>query len=139
MLSPLILVYANTTIIATLANITLTRGNSKTVTITWDTASFAKGNYTISAHATPVPDETRTSDNTLTDGWVIVALVGDITGPEGHPDGRCDMWDVGLVARLFGKKYPDPMYQPNCDVVYDLKIEMRDVGTIARHFVETDP
>ena len=49
------------------------------------------------------------------------------------------MRDVGLVARLFGTNYPDPEYDPNVDVIYDLKIDMRDVGTVARHFGETDP
>lgn len=27
----------------------------------------------------------------------------------------------------------------NCDVIYDGKIDMKDIGTTARHFGETDP
>ncbi|NIN53171.1 MAG: hypothetical protein GTO23_08460 [Nitrososphaeria archaeon] len=66
-------------------------------------------------------------------------MVGDITGPDGWPDGKCDMRDIGSVARLFGVIYPDPRYKANCDVVYDLKIDMKDIGNVARHFGEIDP
>jgi len=31
---------------------------------TWNTTSFAKGNYTIDAYAPPVPNEMDTTDNT---------------------------------------------------------------------------
>jgi parallel beta-helix repeat protein len=63
--------YANTTSIAT-QTITLTSGNSTTITFTWNTTGFAKGKYTISAYAWPVPGETDTEDNTLPDGYVVV-------------------------------------------------------------------
>ena len=53
--------YANTTIIDTLVNITLTGGNSTIGTFTWNTSGFAKGNYTISAYAWPVEGETDLS------------------------------------------------------------------------------
>jgi len=44
--------YANTTAINQ-TEITLTSGTSTTITLTWNTTAFAKGNYTISAYATP--------------------------------------------------------------------------------------
>jgi hypothetical protein len=48
------------------------------------------------------------------------------------------MYDVGSVARLFGVKYPDPKYDPNFDVNDDGKLDMFDVGTIARaYFVQS--
>jgi len=71
--------------------------------------------------------------------WAIVAMVGDVTGPNGWPDGKCDIRDVAAVAKLFGVSYPDPDYEPNYDVVYDLKIDIKDVATVAKHFGETDP
>jgi hypothetical protein len=119
--------------------ITLPSGDSATITFVWNTTGITKGNYTISAIAESVPGETDTSDNNFADGWVIVAMIGDITGPDGWPDGKCDMRDVGSVARLFGVDHPDPKYNPNFDVIYDHKIDMKDIGTIARHFGETDP
>jgi len=130
--------HANTTTIQT-KETTLPSGNSTTLIFTWNTSNFPKGNYTISAVADTVLGETDTTDNAHTNGWVIVAMVGDITGPDGYPDGKCDMRDIGRVARLFGVNHPDSRYDPNCDVVYDLKIDMKDIGVVAKQFGKTDP
>jgi hypothetical protein len=114
-----------------------------TITFTWNTTGIAKNNYTLFAIAHPVPGETSTIDNLLINSWVIVSMIGDITGPDGWPDGLCDMRDVGLVARHFGQNVPPA--PPNCDLtgpttgVPDGVIDMRDIGTVARHFGETDP
>jgi hypothetical protein len=119
--------------------VTLESGASTTLTFTWNTTGFAKGNYTIWAYAWPVPGEIDTADNTLTDGWVIVSVVGDITGPTGWPDGKVDMRDVGSVARAFGSYIGHPLYNPNYDIIYDGKIDMKDIGTVARNFGKIDP
>jgi hypothetical protein len=66
-----LIVYANETSIAS-QTVTLTRLNPTTITFTWNTAGAAEGNYTISAYATPVTDETDTADNTYTDDTVTV-------------------------------------------------------------------
>ncbi len=58
-------VYANTTAIQT-KTLTLTSGNSTTLTFTWNTTGFAKGNCTISAYASLVPGETDTANNNFT-------------------------------------------------------------------------
>jgi len=131
-------IYANTTVKASLPA-TLTNRNFTTITFLWNTTGVAKGNYTITAKATPVPDETDTTDNTLTDGWVIVAMIADITGPEGYPDGKVDMRDVYLVARRFGIKPGHPLWNPNCDFNDDEKIDMRDIYVVARNFGKKDP
>jgi len=74
---------------------------------------------------------------------VNVTKIGDITGPDGWPDGLCDMRDVGLVARLYGQYAPPA--SPNCDLTGviagapDGIIDMRDVGLVARHYGEIDP
>jgi parallel beta-helix repeat protein len=132
--------YANTTSITT-QTVTLTSGNSTTITFTWNTTGFAKGNYTISAYAWPVLGETDTADNTLPDGWVVVAMVGDITGPSGWPDGKVDMiYDIRTVAKLFGAAPPDPRYNPNYDINGDGVIDMiNDIRTVAKQFGKTDP
>jgi hypothetical protein len=54
--------YTNATSIGS-QNVTLSSGNSTTITFTWNTTGFAKGNYTISVYAEPVPGETDTADN----------------------------------------------------------------------------
>jgi len=123
--------------------VTLKSGTLATVTINWNTTGIAKGNFTITACVNLVPGETDTADNNLTNGWIIVAMIGDITGPDGWPDGECDMRDVGLVARYFGQDVP--LAPANCDLtgpttgVPDGEIDMRDIGLVARHFGEVDP
>jgi parallel beta-helix repeat protein len=135
-------VFSNSTLTARTAT-TLKAGNAFVVSFVWNASGFAYGNYTIKAVADTVASETNTSDNTFTDGWVVVSIVGDITGPSGRPDGKCDMRDVGLAARNFGQNVPPG--PANCDVtgpttgVPDEEIDMRDVGTVARNFGRTNP
>lgn len=47
-------------------------GMNRTLAFDWDTSSVDPGNYTISAVASPVPEETSLADNTLIDGVVEV-------------------------------------------------------------------
>ena len=116
-------VYANTTNIGT-QHLTLAEGNSITVTFTWNTSGFAKGNYTISAYAEPVMGETDTEDNRKEDGWVVVAVPGDFVG-QGYPiyappDGKVDFNDQMCFVDAFFAKYgipPPPGVNPaNCDL-----------------------
>jgi len=96
-------VYANSTVIATVTNITLTSRNSTTITLTWNTTGFSYGNYTISAHITPVSNETYTLDNTLINGWILVTARGDVNG-----DGECDVLDLKLVKLAYSGLIDDP-------------------------------
>jgi hypothetical protein len=130
--------YANTAAIQT-RQVTLANKASTILTFTWNTTGFVKGNYTVSAYALPVLGESDTADNTFVGGWVIVAMVGDITGPNGWPDGKVDVRDVAKVAKLFGVNYPDPKYNANCDIVYDRKIDVKDISTVAKRYGQTDP
>jgi len=111
----------------------------KTSTFEWNTAGFPKGNFTISVRADPIAGEISTEDNSLTDGWILVSMVGDITGSDGWPDGQCDIRDVAGVAKLFGVDYPDPRYNANYDINNDLKIDIKDIAVAASHFGEIDP
>lgn len=67
-----VICYANSTAIGSLVNVALAAGQSTTVTFRWDTTSFAVGNYTLSAYATPVSGETNLADNTFTGGTVQI-------------------------------------------------------------------
>ena len=67
----------------------------------------------------------------------------DITGPlKWVPDGKCDMRDVALVAKLFGSLEGDGKYDVRADItgptylVPDGKIDMRDVALVAKHYGE---
>jgi len=132
--------YANTTVIRTQTVDNMLNGTSTVLTFTWNTTDIAKGNYTISALADTVLGENDTTDNTLIDGWVIVAMVGDISSDvPGVPDGKVDMVDMWEVAKRFGLNYPDPRFVPNYDVDGDTKIDMVDMWIVAKEFGKTDP
>jgi plastocyanin len=120
--------------------VSLTSGDSTTITFTWNTIGFAKGNYTITAYAWPVPNETDTTDNNLTDGWIIVAMAGDITGlTPGVPDGIVDIFDLFTVAKSYGSGPGDPKWNPNADINGDNIINIFDLFTVAKHYGETNP
>jgi hypothetical protein len=63
--------YADTTFIAS-QNVTLLSGRVIVITFIWNTTDVAFGYYTISAEASVVPGETKTSNNILIDGTVQV-------------------------------------------------------------------
>ena len=92
--------YANTTAINQ-TEITLTSSTSTTITLTWNTTDFAKGNYTVWAYACPVQGETDTADNTFTDGIIYVGIPGDING-----DGIVNIFDAVLLAAHAGQTDP---------------------------------
>ncbi|MEM3616535.1 MAG: LamG domain-containing protein [Candidatus Bathyarchaeia archaeon] len=126
--------------------VTLESGASTTLTFTWNTTGFAKGNYTLWVYAWPVQGETDTADNTLYDGTVYVGVPCDITGPiEGVPDGICNMRDIGYICRRFGTTPSSPNWDPNADVTGptpktpDNIVNMRDVGEACRNFGQQDP
>jgi hypothetical protein len=124
--------YANTTEIKT-REITLSSGNSTTISFTWNTTGFVKGNYTISAYAWPIPGETDTADNRLVDGVVTVALVGDV-----NADGIVDIEDIYLIALAYGTMPGQPGYKPNLDINDDSIIDIADIYIAALHYGETD-
>ena len=127
--------YANTTSIAT-QTVTLTSRNSTTLTFTWNTSGFVKGNYTISAYATPVPSETYTADNNLVDGLIKVTVIGDING-----DFKVDIKDLVLVIKYFGSypSHPTKPWNPNADINSDNKIDIKDLVLVIKHFGEHYP
>jgi hypothetical protein len=110
-------------------------GSQTTLTLTWNTTGFAKGNYTISANATTVSGETDTTDNSYTDGTVRVNMAGDVA-PE---YGLVDIVDVVYVAIHFGAEKGQPEYEPNADINGDGIIDIVDIVAVAIHFGETDP
>jgi parallel beta-helix repeat protein len=136
--------YANTTEIATFSSRTLLGGASVTINYLFSHQP-SKGHYTISACVWPVPGEKHTSDNNLTGGWIIVAIVGDITGPSGYPDGQCDARDVSKMCTLYGIRHPDPTYEANWDItgptfgLADGKVDARDLALVCSRYGVKDP
>ncbi len=94
-------------LVGTQSVVSLLSGETRMFMIMWNTTvATPKGIYTISAVAETVPGEGDTADNTFVDGTVQVAMVGDVTGPTGVPDGKVDIRDVALVAKYFGQVDP---------------------------------
>jgi outer membrane protein assembly factor BamB len=113
----------------------LTNGTSTTITLTWNTTGVAKGNYTISAEADPLPNEIDEDDNTFTDGVVSVTIGGDVTG-----DIWVDMLDIDILIDKFMATPSDPpRWDPNCDVNDDLSIDMADISIAIDNFMKEDP
>jgi hypothetical protein len=134
--------YANTTAMAS-ENVTLTPGNIAKVTLVWNTTGVAYGNYAVSACALPVPGQTNTANNNCTGRWIIVSIIGDVTGPTGWPDGKVDMRDIAVVARAFGSDGPNYLHpgslpssnwNANADLNNDGTVNMKDVALEARNF-----
>ena len=123
---------ANSTIVDVFENITINGGNSTTFTIEWNTTSWAKGNYTISASATPVLNETDTTDNMLVDGWIFVTIPGDVDG-----DKDVDIFDIVAIATAYGSAEGDPAYNPNYDIDGDGDVDVFDIVAAASHYGES--
>ncbi|MCJ7422854.1 right-handed parallel beta-helix repeat-containing protein [Candidatus Bathyarchaeota archaeon] len=122
-------VYANESIIGTFENVALAAGNSTILSLRWDTAGLAYGNYTISAVASNVSGEFDLTDNIKTNGVVYVGIPGDVNG-----DGKVDVKDIAYVARRFGIGFRDSLWNPNADLNDDGKIDVMDVAAAARQF-----
>jgi len=107
--------YVNATSIAS-QSVTLSSGTSTTITFNWNTTGFAKGNYTISAYASPVPDENYTADNNCTGDSVLITKVGDLGSGKPVPqffqcDGVVDSQDIPLFLQCYrGTAPPEAMY-----------------------------
>jgi hypothetical protein len=125
--------YVNETTIDT-RNINLISGSNTKFTLLWNTTGFAKGNYTVSAYAWPVPNETDTSDNNFTDGWIIVTLIGDVNG-----DFIVDLKDVYAVAVAYGSYPGHPRWNPNLDINDDNTIDLKDYYATVLNYGKTYP
>lgn len=128
-----ITVYANTTTIDT-TPVTIIGWGSTTVTFIWNNTGFAKGNYTISAYATPVPGEIDTDDNNFTDGWAVVTIPGDVDG-----NFYVEIYDIVKICVAYNSKIGDLQYKPNLDIDGDGDIDIFDVVIACVHYGQKEP
>jgi len=120
--------YANETAIQTRST-TLSGVSSTTLTFTWNTTTYAKSNYTLSAYAWPVPNETEVVDNTLIGGMVLVTLAGDVDG-----DYDVDIFDVVAMSGAYGSNENEPVYVSNYDINSDGQIDILDIVIAAGNY-----
>ena len=128
-------IYANETCIAS-QTILLANGNYTNLFFNWSTTGFAYGNYTISAYAEPVLNETYIADNNLTCIIPVhVGVSGDVSGPtQGIYDGTTNMRDIQYLILLFNTKPSSPNWNPNADVNNDGTVNMRDIQIAILNF-----
>jgi len=121
--------HANTTVIGTTNVVNLAPRLQTIVTFLWNTTGYAYGNYTISAQATGVVGETHTADNTYDDGTILVTGVGDVNG-----DFKCDGKDIARMAKAFGTRRGQPLWDTNADVNDDDKVDGKDISIAAKYY-----
>jgi len=124
--------YANATAIETI-EIILASESSTTITFPWGTTRFALGNYTLWAHAEPVPGETSIGDNTFVYGWVVVTIQGDVNG-----DRLVDAADLVDLNKAYGSTLGSPTWNANCDINGDNKVDALDLFLHGKNYGKTD-
>jgi parallel beta-helix repeat protein len=114
----------------------LAGGDSAAVMFVWNTTGVAYGNYTVTAVADPVVNETDTADNNCTCGLPVhVGVPGDISGPtQGVYDGTTNMRDVQYLILLFNTNPGSPNWKPNADINNDGTVNMRDIQIAILNF-----
>lgn len=123
--------------------ITVPSGLFTILSLTWNTTLEAMGNNTLSAHVEPVLGETDIMDNSRTDGSVVIAMLGDLTGSNGWPDGKVDIRDLATAAKAFGSYPGAARWNPNADVtgasylVPDNKVDIKDLAMMAKNYGKT--
>lgn len=130
-------VYANTTPIETVTVTDFCPETQTTITILWNTTGFNYGNYTVSAYATPVEDETYIENNWLTDSWIIITIPGDTNG-----DYKTNLADLVILAKAYGSRNEEPTspnWNPNADFNDDGTVSLADLVILAKHYGQTIP
>lgn len=118
--------YAGETVVGTMIVDNLLPAANSLLTFTWNTIGLVKGNYTVSAYAWPVLNESDTLDNSMIDGTVLVTIPGDVNG-----DKKVDGRDIAVIAKYFGTTSGFP---PNADTNDDGKIDGKDIAVAAKNF-----
>ena len=107
-------------------------GKSVNLVFVWNTATAARGNYTLSAYASVVPGETATSDNMLVGGKIVVAIPGDLNG-----DGTVDVFDATILSVAYGST-PDSLYwNASADINNDGIVDVFDAIIISADYGQT--
>ena len=126
--------YVNSTLLGAFNDIGLSGREQTILNVVWQTSTYAKGNYTISVIATPVPDEVDTTDNNYT--WTIhLGFPGDVSSAiKGAYDGKVDMRDIAYLVSLFNTRPSSSGWNPNADINDDLVVNMRDIAVAIANY-----
>jgi hypothetical protein len=107
-------------------------GGRATISLACNTSSLSYGNYTLTAVAGPVQNETYVSDNTMTCGQILVTVPGDIDG-----DGYVFLADLGAMATAWTSTPGSPNWNPNADITEEGQVFLGSLGVMAQHWTES--
>jgi len=120
---------ANSTLIGN-RTIMLTSGASMIVQFNWTNLGFlSRGNYTLTATATRVTNETIFGNNQIPGGIFVVKLRGDITG-----DCKVNIFDLTSVGGIFGQTATSPGFNKEADLNNDGFINIFDLSAVGGNF-----
>ena len=114
--------------------VTLAPLESTVVRFRWNAAYIAKGNYTLRAVVDSVPGETDGADNTVSGGWIVVSIPGDVDG-----NFNVNIFDVVKITACYGKAREDPIFYPNADIDENGVIGIFDVVVCTGHYGQKWP
>jgi len=123
-----ITVYANTTTIATFADVFLPGHNTTTLSLTWYTTSLRAGNYTLEAVATVVAGETCTTDNAC-NSTIRITIPGDVDG-----DFFVNITDAALIGAYWMQTVPPA--PANVDINGDGIISIKDATLVGLNWLK---
>ena len=109
-------------------NFTLIGGENLDLPRVWDTAGFAKGNYTVTVLLEPLQGEVDTADNSMTT-YVFITIAGDLNG-----DRVVDIYDAIVLANHFGFHQWYPLWDNNVDINDDGVIDIFDAILLAANY-----
>ena len=124
--------YANTQTIGT-QHIFLNSNSSTILQFAWNTTDFTKGEYNITAYATPIEGETEITDNLGLGGFVKIVVPGDING-----NGVINIIDAILLGNSFGSKPGYSNWNPNADINSNNIVNILDAIILATHMGKTE-
>jgi len=125
-----LILLANTTVIDTFENITQPGGTLAVLTSVWGTTGFATGIYTISTQVIQHQGETATiRANNLE---ICVSVLGDVDA-----NFYVDIYDMVLIAGVYGLHNEDSQYNDDCDIDGDGDIDIYDIVAAAGNYGES--
>jgi hypothetical protein len=103
-------------------------GASATLCFTWNSAGFAKGNYTVTVSVEPLEEEINIMDNNMTI-YVFITIPGDLNG-----DKAVDIYDAIILAGHFNLDRYHVLWDSNIDINDDGFVDIFDALILAANY-----